>query len=122
MLVYGEDGLDEISLSAPTKVCEVKNGWIRSYTIAPEQFGFERCAKSDLVGGEPPENAEIVRAIFRGEKGPKRNAVVLNAAAALYVSGKYVSIEEAAKVAEEAVDSGKAAAKLDEFIRRSTAA
>jgi anthranilate phosphoribosyltransferase len=122
MLVHGEDGLDEISLSAPTLVYEVKNGWIRSYTIAPEQFGFERCAKSDLVGGIPSENAEILKAVLGGKKGPKRNAAVLNAAAALYISGKYDSIEASVKVAENVIDSGKALLKLDEFIRRSNEA
>ena len=117
MLVHGEDGLDEISLSAPTLVCEVKNGWIRSYVIMPEQFGFERCAKSDLAGGSPSENAEILRSVLSGEKGPKRNAAVLNAAAALYISGKYESIEAAVITVENVIDDGKALAKLDEFIR-----
>jgi len=119
MLVHGEDGLDEISLSAPTLVCEVKNGWIRSYAIMPEQFGFERCVKSDLAGGDPSENAEILRSVLGGEKGPRRNAAVLNAAAALYISGKYESIEAAVITAENVIDDGKALAKLDEFIRRS---
>ncbi|MCL2878158.1 MAG: anthranilate phosphoribosyltransferase [Acidobacteria bacterium] len=119
LLVHGEDGLDEISLSAPTLVCEVKNGWIRSYTIAPEQFGFERCAKSDLEGGDPSENAEILRNILGGEKGAKRNAAVLNAAAALYISGRYESIEASVNVAESVIDGGKALLKLDEFIKRS---
>jgi len=119
LLVHGEDGLDEISLSAPTLVCEVKNGWIRSYTITPEQFGFERCAKSDLEGGDPSENAEILRNILGGEKGAKRNAAVLNAAAALYISGRYESIEASVKVAESVIDGGKALLKLDEFIKRS---
>ena len=119
MLVHGEDGLDEISLSAPTLVCEVKNGWIRSYTITPEQFGFERCAKSDLTGGDPAENAGILKAVLGGEKGARRNAAVLNAAAALYISGRYESIEASVKVAENVIDSGKALLKLEEFIRRS---
>jgi len=119
MLVHGEDGLDEISLSAPTLVCEVKNGWIRSYTITPEQFGFERCAKSDLTGGAPAENAKILKAILGGEKGARRNAAVLNAAAAMYISGRYESIEASVKVAENVIDSGKARLKLKEFIRRS---
>ena len=119
MLVHGEDGLDEISLSAPTLVCEAKNGWIRSYTIKPEQFGFKRCAKSDMEGGSPSENAEILKAVLGGEKGSKRNAAVLNAAAALYISGKYESIEDSVKVAENVIDNGKAISKLNEFIRRS---
>ena len=119
MLVHGEDGLDEISMCAPTMVCEVKEGWIRSYTITPEQFGFQRCARSELSGGAPPENARILRAVLGGEPGPKRDAAVLNAAAALSVSGRYASIESAVKAAEEVIDSGQALGKLEEFIRRS---
>jgi anthranilate phosphoribosyltransferase len=117
MVVHGEDGLDEISLSSPTSVCEVKNGWVRSYTLTPEQLGFARCDKEELRGGSPAENAAILRAILVGEPGAKRNAAVLNAGAALFVTGKYESIEAAVRVAEEAIDSGKAAQKLDDFIR-----
>jgi anthranilate phosphoribosyltransferase len=117
MVVYGEDGLDEISLSAPTFVCEVKDGWTRSYTITPEQFGFKRCQKEELQGGIPEENAGILRAVLNGEKSAKRNAAVLNAAAAMVIAEKYESIDSAIKVAEEVIDSGKAAEKLDEFIR-----
>ena len=119
MVVYGEDGLDEISLSAPTFVCEAKDGWVRSYTITPEQFGFERCGKEDLEGGTPAENAGILRAVLNGQKGAKRNAAVFNAAAAMFVAGKYESIETAVKIAEDVIDSGKAAEKLEEFILRS---
>jgi len=119
MVVYGEDGLDEISLSAPTYVCEVKDGWVRSYTITPEQFGFERCEKDALKGGSPAENAEILRAVLGGEQGPKRNAAVLNAAAAMVIAGKYETIEEAAAIAQDMIDSGKALEKLEEFIRYS---
>ena len=117
MVVYGEDGLDEISLSAPTFVCEVKDGWVRSYTIKPEQFGFERCNKDDLRGGSPAENADILKSILKGVKGPKRDAAVLNASAAMFITGRYESIEAAAKVAHGIIDSGKALEKLDEFIR-----
>ncbi|MDR0311735.1 MAG: anthranilate phosphoribosyltransferase [Acidobacteriota bacterium] len=117
MVVHGEDGLDEISLSSPTFACEVKDGWVRSYTITPEQFGFKYCKKEDLQGGTPKENAEILNAVLNGEKGAKRNAAVLNAAAAMFITGKYGSIEEAAKVAAGVIDSGKARQKLDEFIR-----
>ena len=117
MVVHGDDGLDEISLSAPTYVCEVKNGWVRSYTITPEQFGFERCQKEDLRGGTPAENAEILKAVLMGEKGARRDAALLNTAAALFITGKFASIEAAVKVAANAIDSGKAYEKLDEFIR-----
>ena len=121
MVVHGDDGLDEISMSAPTLLCEVKNGWLRSYEITPEQFGFKRCAKSELVGGTPIENAAILRSVLSGEKGSKRDAAVLNAAAALYIAGKYDSIGEAVSVAEGVIDSGKAMRKLDEFISYSNA-
>ena len=117
MVVHGEDGLDEISLSTPTFVCEVKNGWVRSYTIKPEDYGFEYERKEDLQGGTPAENAAILRAILGGEKGAKRNAAVLNAAAAMFITGRYESIGAAAKAAEEAIDSGKAYEKLTDFIR-----
>jgi len=128
MVVYGEDGLDEISLSSPTFVCEVKNGWVRSYTITPEQFGFERCEKDELRGGTPAENAEILKAVLKGGSAAeaasevktinvKRNAAILNAAAALFISGRYESIEAAAKIAGDIINSGKALEKLEEFIR-----
>jgi len=119
MVVHGEDGLDEISLSAPTFVCEVKDGWVRSYTITPEQFGFKRCKKEDLQGGTAPENAQILKALFSGEKGAKRDAAVLNAAAAMFITGKYASIEAAVKITNDVIDNGKALQKLDDFIRYS---
>lgn len=116
MVVHGEDGLDEISMSAPTSVCEVRNGQFFSYVITPEQFGFKRCEKSDLQGGTPSENAAILKAILEGERGAKRDAALLNAAAALYISGKYESMDIALGIAENMVDSGKAMNKLKEFI------
>lgn len=116
MVVYGQDCMDEISLSAPTTVCEVRNGEFTSYEIIPEQFGFKRCEKADLVGGDAKENADIIRAILNGEKGSKRDAVVLNAAAAIHIAKENVSIEQAIAMAEEAIDSGKAAKQLDTFI------
>jgi anthranilate phosphoribosyltransferase len=121
MVVHGEDGLDEVSLSAPTFVCEVKDGWVRSYTITPEQFGFSRCKKEDLQGGTPTENADILKALLRGEKGAKRDAAVLNAAAAMFITGRYESIGAAVKVASEVIDSGKALRKLEDFVRGSNA-
>ncbi|MCL2213311.1 MAG: anthranilate phosphoribosyltransferase [Oscillospiraceae bacterium] len=119
MVVHGEDGLDEISLCAPTFCCEVKDGWVRSYTITPEEFGFQRCSKDDLVGGSPAENAAILRAILGGERSAKRNAAVLNSAAALYVAGKHTTIAEAVVAVEKLIDSGAAMAKLQEFIASS---
>lgn len=117
MVVYGTDKLDEISLSAPTAVCEYKDGWMKNYTITPEQFGFERCTKDDLLGGTPAENAEITRGILAGEiKGHKRNAVLLNAGAAIYIGGKADSMEAGIRLAEELIDSGKALEAMNSFV------
>lgn len=121
MVVYGQDKLDEISMSAPTTVCEFKDGWFKTYTIAPEDFGLNRCEKSDLRGGTPEENAEITRAILNGEKGPKRDAVLLNAGAALYLGGKAESLKEGVCLAAELIDSGKAKQTLEDFIKVSNA-
>ena len=117
MVVFGQDKLDEISMSAPTSVCEIKDGWFQSYEITPEQFGYTRCSKEALVGGTPAENAEITKAIVNGtEKGSKRQAVCMNAGAALYIAGKAETIEAGVRMAENLIDSGAAAAKLQEFI------
>lgn len=117
MVVYGQDSLDEISMCAPTSVCEIRDGKFTSYEITPEQFGYERCEKGALTGGTPAENAEITNAILKGEeKGPKRQAVCLNAGAALYIAGKAASIEEGVKLAESLIDSGAALKKLGEFV------
>ena len=117
MVVYGQDSLDEISMCAPTSVCEIRDGKFTSYEITPEQFGYERCEKGALTGGTPAENAEITKAILKGEeKGPKRQAVCLNAGAALYIAGKAASMEEGVKLAESLIDSGAALKKLGEFV------
>lgn len=117
MVVYGQDSLDEISMCAPTAVCEIRDGKFTSYEITPEQFGYERCEKGALTGGTPAENAEITKAILKGEeKGPKRQAVCLNAGAALYIAGKAASIEEGVKLAESLIDNGAALKKLEEFV------
>ena len=117
MVVYGQDSLDEISMCAPTSVCEIRDGKFTSYEITPEQFGYERCEKGALTGGTPAENAEITKAILKGEeKGSKRQAVCLNAGAALYIAGKAASIEEGVKLAESLIDSGAALKKLGEFV------
>ena len=109
MVVYGQDCLDEISMSARTSV----------YEIEPEQFGFKKCDKEELVGGTPEENAKITLSILNGEKGPRREAVLMNAGAAFYVAGKADTLEDAVKLAAEIIDSGKAKARLDEFIKLS---
>lgn len=119
MVVYGQDKLDEISLCAPTTVSEFKDGWYRTYEITPEEFGFERCTKKDLLGGTPAENAETVRSILGGEKGHRRNAVLMNAGAALYIDGKASSIGDGIKLAAGVIDSGRAADTLEKLIELS---
>ena len=116
MVVYGQDKLDEISMSAPTTVCEFKDGWYKTYTIAPEDFGLKRCEKSDLAGGTPSENAAITLAILNGEKGPKRDAVLMNAGAALYIDKKADTMQDGIRLASELIDSGKALATLKQLI------
>lgn len=116
MVVYGQDKLDEISLSSPTTICEFKDGWYKTYVITPEDFGLERCQKSDLVGGTPEENAQITLNILKGEKGHKRNAVLMNAGAALYIGGKAESMADGIKLAADIIDSGKALETLNKFI------
>ena len=116
MVVYGKDKLDEISLSSPTKICEIKDGWFKSYTIKPEDFGFERCTQDDLKGGTPAENAQITRDTLAGAKGHKRNAVLLNAGAALYIAGKADSMKDGIDLAAELIDSGKALETLEKLI------
>ena len=116
MVVYGQDKLDEFSMSAPTRVCEFKEGWFKTYTVTPEEFGFTRCAKADLVGGSPQENGAITRAILRGERGPKRDAVLMNAGAALYLGGKAPSMGKGIRLAAGLIDSGKALDTLERFI------
>lgn len=119
MVVYGQDKLDEISMSSPTTVCEFGEGEFRSYVITPEDFGLTRCQKSELVGGTPEENAQITLSILRGDKGPKRDAVLLNSGAGLYVAGKVGSLEDGIKLAAQLIDSGIAMLKLEDFITRS---
>lgn len=114
MVVYGQDRLDEISLSAPTAACMFDKGKLRTFTIDPRELGTELCQKSDLVGGAPEENAAITRRILDGtERGPKRDAVLLNAGAALYVDGRAESLKDGASLAAELIDSGKALETLE---------
>ena len=116
MVVYGQEKLDEISMSAPTTVCEFKDGWFKSYVITPEDFGFTRCTKAELTGGTPQENAEITRAILRGEKSPKRDAVLMNTGASLYIGGKAQTMAEGIELAAGLIDSGKAMETLEQLI------
>ena len=120
MVVYGTEKLDEISASAPTRICEFSDGSYNTYTVTPEQFGFTSCSREDLKGGSPAENAAITLSILKGEeKGPKRNAVLLNAGAALYIAGKASTFADGISLAGELIDSGKALTKLNEFIKES---
>lgn len=116
MVVYGLDGMDEISVSDKTIVCELKNGKTMTYELSPEYFDMEMASKQDLVGGDAKENAQITLSILNGEKGPRRNAVLLNSAAGLYVAGKVNSLKEGVELAKEVIDSGKALQQLEKFI------
>ncbi|MBO5057482.1 MAG: anthranilate phosphoribosyltransferase [Lachnospiraceae bacterium] len=119
MVVYGLDKLDEISASSPTLICELNQGEYKTYTITPEEFGFTTCKKEDLAGGTPEENAAITLSILKGEKGPKRNAVLLNAGAALYIGGKAESLADGIILAGKLIDNGAALAVLEAFIKES---
>ena len=120
MVVYGLDRLDEISMCAETLICEFSVEQSKTYTVSPEDFGFARCTQDELRGGTPAENAAITRAILSGEEtGAKRNAVLMNAGAALYIAGKAKTMKEGTELAAELIDTGKAAAQLDAFIEAS---
>jgi len=115
-VVFGKDGLDEISVSAPTSVCEVRNGSLNFFEITPEQFGINRCSKSELEGGSPQENAFITKDVLSGKGGAKKDAVILNSAAAIHVAKPEVSLKEAIEIARETIDSGKALEQLKRFV------
>lgn len=116
MVVYGRDSMDEISLSAETKVCEFKNDEFKSYVIKPEELGLTRCNKEDLVGGTPQENAAIVNDILGGAKGPKTDVVLLNAGAAIYLASDGITLKDGIEKAREIIESGKAKEQLKKFI------
>jgi anthranilate phosphoribosyltransferase len=120
-VVHGHDGLDEITLTGATTVCEVSYGKLNSYFITPEQFGFKRCGLKDLTGGSPKENAEIALNILSGkERGAKRDVVLLNSAICLYMANDNITMRECVKKAESVIDEGKALRKLDDFVRLSS--
>ena len=116
MVVYGQDGLDEISLSSPTSICELRGGEFKSYVIEPAQFGFSRCKKEELSGGSPADNARITREILGGAQGPKRDSVLLNSAAAIHIARPEISIKEGIGIAADCIDSGGAMRQLEQFI------
>jgi len=119
MVVHGHDGLDEISLTASSTVCEVNNGHLNSFFLDPRQFGFEYCKPEDLTGGSPQENAEIARRILSGEKGPKRDIVLLNSAVCLYMFYNNITLRECVRLAADIIDSGRAMEQLKKFIELS---
>lgn len=121
MVVHGLEGLDEISLCGPTKVAELRDGEVREYSIEPEHFGFSRCALKDLHGGDAEESANIVRAVLDGQKGPRRDVVLLNSGAALYVSGNSATVADGVRSAAESIDSGKARRKLEQLVQLTNA-
>ena len=107
MVVCGENGMDELSLSGPSHVAEVRDGSVREYVVMPEEFGLQSAPMSALEGGDAAANAAILTSIFAGESGPRRDVVLLNAAAVLVTAGVAKKIDEGLAVAAEAVDSGK---------------
>lgn len=120
LVVYGQDKLDEISASAPTVICELRNGYYRTTEIKPEDFGLKRGRKEDIVGGTPEENAQLTRDILSGkEQGTKRNIVLLNAGAAIYVGGGAASIADGVAKAAELIDNGAAYSKMEQYIKAS---
>ncbi len=119
MVVFGQDKVDEISISAPTSVCEFDNGWYKTYTITPEEFGLKRAQKSDVAGGSAEENAKITLDILNGAAGPKRDIVLLNAAAGLYIAKKADTLRDGVKLADELISSGAALKKCEEFRKES---
>ena len=118
MTVYGEDKMDEATVSANTKICEIDNGKFKTYEITPEEFGFKRCSKAELLGGDGKENAEITKNILTGkEQGAKRDVVLLNAGMALYIAGKADNIKDGIRLAKDIIDSGKAFAEMEQFVK-----
>lgn len=121
MVVYGTDCMDEISLSAPTKVCEVRDGEFKSYEITPEQFGLKRCEKEELVGGNPEENAAILKEVLAGKEGAKYAAVILNAGVAIYLADGNITIQEGIRKAKETIASGAALQQVQKFAKATNA-
>lgn len=117
MVVHGFDGLDEITLTTETQISELKNGIVTSYTLNPKDFGFLLCSSNDLKGGGPEKNADLIRGILNGTKGFNTDIVLLNAAAAIYVSGKAESIQQGIQAANKSINSGEAKKKLEELCR-----
>jgi len=121
LVVHGLDGLDEITITGVTRIAEARAGSVRSYEVEPEEFGMKRAPLQDIAGGDANENAEIIRAVLRGEKSPRRDVVLLNSAAALVAAGRADHIAHAVPLAAKSIDSGAAAGKLEALVRFSSA-
>jgi anthranilate phosphoribosyltransferase len=121
LVVHGLDGLDEITITGPTRVAEARGGSVRSYEVEPEEFGLARATLQEIAGGDATENAAIIRAVLRGEKSPRRDVVLLNAAAALVAAGRADRIADAVPLAAQSIDSGAAAGKLEALARFTSA-
>ena len=115
-VVCGEGTFDEISICGPTRISHLKNGEVKTFKVTPEEYGFKRAALEDIVGGDAEENANIVRNILNGEKGPKRDMVLLNAAAAFVAAGSAKDFKDCIGLGEDSIDSGKASEKLERLI------
>ena len=116
-LVHGVDGLDEITITGETHVCELKNGRIKRYTVSPKDFGLPRASSDSIKGGDIKENADLLHNVLAGALGPQRDVVLMNAAAALVVGGKVETLQQGAAIAKEVIDNGNASAKLDQLIK-----
>jgi anthranilate phosphoribosyltransferase len=116
MVVHGHDGVDEVSLCGPTTVYEVKDGTIVHYILTPDMLGLAICKQEELVGGRASENKQIALDILKGQRGPKRDMVLINSAVALYLAFKGKTLKECVEIAGDMIDSGKALAKLEEFV------
>jgi len=121
LVVHGLDGLDEITITAPTRIAEVRGGSVHSYEVTPEEFGMKRATLADISGGDPAANAAIIRQVLKGEKSPRRDVVLLNAAAAIVIAGKKDHLADALPVAARSIDGGAAAAKLEALVQFTTA-
>ncbi|MEE1187722.1 MAG: anthranilate phosphoribosyltransferase, partial [Acutalibacteraceae bacterium] len=120
MVVYGKDRMDEISASSESTVAEINNGWYKTYTVKPEDFGLTRGTKEELVGGSAEENAKITRDVLSGrEQGTRRNAVLMNAGACFYLTGKADTLAKGVEMAAEVIDSGKALETLERYVEAS---
>lgn len=120
LVVHGSDGLDEITITGPTRIAEVREGQVRTYEVTPEEFGLERAPLNDIFGGDAVLNAQLIRGVLEGKQSARRDVVLLNAAAALVAAGKADHLRDAVPLAATAIDSGAAATKLDALIKFST--